>query len=141
MPGSMYAVVAFGDNSGCSCRRPVVLVFSLLSLGKITAVDFAVEIFFKIGLSLSLIKCLLAPLSALSVTFLGESRWATGDSLIVLKVLFILFSKSLLTNTGPTCQVIFLVLPPIRFCSVASFLWPSAGVRQSGLSWLQRPCV
>ena len=129
----MWAFVACIERFGYKCSWPTSFVASLSLFGKTTEVSFVFEIFLSRCLSVLLMKCLLAPLSAFAVVFLLATRWATGLSLIVLKVFFILFS-TLLTKTGPTCQEMFLVLPPIQFWSVASFLWPSAGVQQSGLS-------
>ena len=140
MPGKTWAFLASLDRVGCNCSYPLSFIGSLSSFGKITDVSFVFVIFVRRCLSVIFMKCLLAPLSAFIIVFLLITRWAADLSLIVFKVFFNLFS-TLLTKTGPTCQEMFLVLPPIRFCSVASFLWPSAGVWQSGLLWLQRPWV
>lgn len=84
--------------------------------------------------SSGLMKCFDAPLSAFNVTVVAGllDGWATGKILLNVKVLFSLLFTFVLV-TGPVCQVIFRTLPPIRFCKVASFLCPSAGVRHSAL--------
>ena len=81
----------------------------------------------------SLRKCLEAPLSAFKTTGRDCCDWTTGKALISVKVLFNLHFTELVRLTGPACQVMFLVLPPMQFANVASFLWPSAGVRHSAL--------
>ena len=104
--------------------------------------DVVVDFFTSVSrwASFCFIKCFDVPLYAF-VTILAWCLlgWATGKVVEEVKLLWILQSI-LLLNTGPAFQVIFLTLPPIRFCRVASFLCPSTEVRHSGLVWWHRPC-
>ncbi len=129
IPGRAWALDALDDNADDSGRVPAVVVVSFVLFGRITDVTDAVLVALKMWASDSFRKCLDAPLSAFRTTGIDWFVWATGRVLISVKVLFNLLFTELLRLTGLACQVMFLVLPPMQFANVASFLWPSAGVR------------
>ena len=132
MPGKTWAKEAGVVNLGDNGKVPTVCVVSFILLGRMTEVEISGRDCVKIVASASFIKCFDAPLSAFkTIDGVVIKGWATSKVLVVLfvKVLINLLFTYCLLLSGPIFQVMLRSLPPSLFCSVASLICPSAGVR------------